>query len=152
MFSGTQLCFPTPSSLASGLLSPWSQDVPASYLHWSKKMKARLPWWSSGEESSCQCREHRLDPWSRKIPCAAAQQSPCSTARETTTRRALSSIVKSSPHSLQLGESTRSSEDPAQPKIKFEKKRVKATLSWLETIRNQVSPETLSRPQPPSPL
>ena len=63
---------------------------------------ARLPWWPSGEESSCQCRGHRLDPWSRKIPCAAGQRSPRSAARKTTPRRALSSTAKSSPHSPQL--------------------------------------------------
>ena len=28
------------------------------------------PWWSSGWESACQCREHRFDPRSRKIPHA----------------------------------------------------------------------------------
>ena len=27
-----------------------------------------LPWWLSGKESTCQCRRHRFDPWSRKIP------------------------------------------------------------------------------------
>ena len=30
-----------------------------------------LPWWPSGWESTCQCREHRrrgFDPWVRKIP------------------------------------------------------------------------------------
>ena len=27
-----------------------------------------LPWWSSGWESTLQCRGHRFDPWSRKIP------------------------------------------------------------------------------------
>ena len=27
-----------------------------------------LPWWFSGKESACQCRRHRFDPWSRKIP------------------------------------------------------------------------------------
>ena len=26
------------------------------------------PWWLSGKESSCQCRRHEFDPWSRKIP------------------------------------------------------------------------------------
>ena len=36
-----------------------------------------LPCWSSGEESTCQCSLHGFDPWSRKIPHAAEQQSPC---------------------------------------------------------------------------
>ena len=38
-----------------------------------------LPWWFSGEESICQCRRHRFDPWSGKIPCAAGQLSLCAT-------------------------------------------------------------------------
>ena len=28
-----------------------------------------LPWWSSGGESTCQCREHGFDPWSKKSTC-----------------------------------------------------------------------------------
>ena len=32
------------------------------------KLKSRgLPWWLSGKENACQCRGHRLDPWSGKI-------------------------------------------------------------------------------------
>jgi len=38
--------------------------------------------WYSGEESACQCREHRFNPWSRKIPYAAEQLSPCATTTE----------------------------------------------------------------------
>ena len=29
-----------------------------------------LPWWLSGKESPCQCRRHRFNPWSVKIPHA----------------------------------------------------------------------------------
>ena len=32
-----------------------------------------LPWWRSGWESACQCRGHRFEPWSGKIPHAAEQ-------------------------------------------------------------------------------
>ncbi|KAJ8787545.1 hypothetical protein J1605_022860, partial [Eschrichtius robustus] len=38
-----------------------------------------LPWWRSGWESACQCREHGFDPWSGKIPHAAEQLSPWAT-------------------------------------------------------------------------
>ena len=31
------------------------------------------PWWSSGKESTCQCREHGFNPWSGKIKRAAEQ-------------------------------------------------------------------------------
>ena len=44
-----------------------------------EKKPAGLPWWFSGEESDCQCRTDRLDPWSRKIPHALKQLSPCTT-------------------------------------------------------------------------
>ena len=27
-----------------------------------------LPWWPSDRESACQCRRHRFNPWSEKIP------------------------------------------------------------------------------------
>ena len=38
-----------------------------------------LTWWLSGKESACQCRRHRFDPWSGKIPRASEQLSPCTT-------------------------------------------------------------------------
>ena len=41
-----------------------------------------LPWWLSGKESTCQCRRHRFDPWSGRIPPAAGQLSLCTTAIE----------------------------------------------------------------------
>ena len=41
-----------------------------------------LPRWLTGKESSCQCRRHRFDPWSGKIPHAAGQLSSCSTTTE----------------------------------------------------------------------
>ena len=36
----------------------------------------RLPWWSSGWESACQCSGHEFNLWSRKIPHAKEQLSP----------------------------------------------------------------------------
>ena len=39
-----------------------------------------LPWRSSGEESTCLWRWHRFKPWSRTIPHAVGQLSPCTTA------------------------------------------------------------------------
>ena len=36
-----------------------------------KRGWGRHPWWHRRLESACQCRGHRLDPWSRKIPRAA---------------------------------------------------------------------------------
>ena len=54
-----------------------------------------LPCWSSGWDSACQCRGHGFDPWSRKIPHATGQLSPCTTT--------LSPHVTSyrSPHTLE---------------------------------------------------
>ena len=43
-----------------------------------------LPWWRSGWESACQCRGHRFEPWSGKIPHAAEQLSPWATTTEPT--------------------------------------------------------------------
>ena len=57
----------------------------------SKWILNGLPWWSSGWESTCQCREHRFDLWSRKIPRATGQPSPCSTATEARTPQSLCS-------------------------------------------------------------
>ena len=31
-------------------------------------LSSRLLWWLSGKESACQCRRHKFNPWSRKIP------------------------------------------------------------------------------------
>ena len=41
-----------------------------------------LPWWLSGWRSTCQCRRHRFNPWSRKIPHALEQLNPCTTTCE----------------------------------------------------------------------
>ena len=41
-----------------------------------------LPWWCSGWESACQCRGHRFEPWSGKIPHAAERLGPCATTTE----------------------------------------------------------------------
>ena len=42
---------------------------------WSEVSTGLLFWWLSGKESACQCRRHRFDPRSRKIPNAAEQLS-----------------------------------------------------------------------------
>ena len=41
-----------------------------------------LPWCFGGEGSACQCRRHRLDPSSGKIPYAREQLSPRATTTE----------------------------------------------------------------------
>ena len=41
-----------------------------------------LPWWRSGWESACQCRGHKFEPWSGKIPHAAEQLGPWATIAE----------------------------------------------------------------------
>ena len=38
-----------------------------------------LCWWLSGKESTCQCRRCGCDPWSKNIPHAMEQLSPCAT-------------------------------------------------------------------------
>ena len=47
-----------------------------------------LPWWSSGDESTCQRRRHGLDPHlGTKILHAAGELSPCATPMEACTPR-----------------------------------------------------------------
>ena len=38
--------------------------------------------WLSGKESACQCRRHRFDPWSQKVPHTMEQLSLCVTTTE----------------------------------------------------------------------
>ena len=52
------------------------------FFNCGKKCIAGLPWWRSGWESVCQCRGHRFEPWSRKIPHAAERLTPCATTTE----------------------------------------------------------------------
>ena len=47
-----------------------------------KNMSQGLPWWCSGWESACQCREHGFEPWSGKIPHATEQLGPWATTTE----------------------------------------------------------------------
>jgi len=59
------------------------QEKKKKQISWtSLKLKLGLPWWLSGKESNCQCRRHGFDPWSRKIPHASEQLSPCATTTE----------------------------------------------------------------------
>ena len=43
-----------------------------------------LPWWLSGKELTCQCRRHRFDLWSRKVPHATEHLSWFTTTAEPT--------------------------------------------------------------------
>ena len=43
--------------------------------------------WSSGWESACQCKGHRFDPWSGRIPHALGQLSPFATTTEAWTQK-----------------------------------------------------------------
>ena len=53
-----------------------------SYTSIQELRKSGLPWWLSSKETTCQCRRHRFDSWSRKIPYAMEQLSPCATTTE----------------------------------------------------------------------
>ena len=48
---------------------------PLNIFNTIKNQLTGLPWWFSGEETTCQCRTHGFDPWFRKI----SQLSPCTT-------------------------------------------------------------------------
>ena len=63
------------------LLDPaHTQEKRMSQRHKSQKVGPSLGF--SGWESACQCRGHGFDPWSRKIPHAMEQLSPCATTTE----------------------------------------------------------------------
>ena len=47
-----------------------------------KTYKKGAPQWLSGKESTCQCRRHGFDPWSKTIPHATEQETPCATTTE----------------------------------------------------------------------
>ena len=93
---------------------------------WNKKEMVFLgfPGGLSGKESACQSRRHRFDPWSGKIPYAEEQPSSYATTTEP---------VLYGPHSLQLGKSPRSNEDPAQPPKKNSLKKKK---KWYSRMMN----------------
>ena len=48
----------------------------------SIRSRTGLPWGFSGKESAYQCRRHRFDPWSVKIPHAIEQLRPWATTAE----------------------------------------------------------------------
>ena len=64
-----------PSFRQKGTFNSYTAFLVTKKEHW-------LPWWCSGWESACQFRGHRFEPWSRKIPHAARQLSPCTTTTE----------------------------------------------------------------------
>ena len=112
---------------------------------WVMELHSRLsigfPWWLSGKESACQCREHEFDPWSGKIPHAMEQWSlwitttqavlqslgtatteACmpwspSCAKQKSPQWEVRTQLERSPRSSQSEKSPCSNEDTAQPKI-----------------------------------
>ena len=55
------------------------------------------PWWSSGWESTCQCRGHGFDPWSGKIPHATGAAEARVLGAHTSQREARGQQLESSP-------------------------------------------------------
>ena len=53
-----------------------------------KKQGWELHWWSSGSESTCQCRGYGFHPWSEKLPRAIEWLSPCAATTEVAPHRA----------------------------------------------------------------
>ena len=51
-------------------------------LGWIKMCSSGPPWWLSGWESTCQCRGHGFERWSRKIPHVTEQLSLSAIATE----------------------------------------------------------------------
>ena len=72
-------------------IDQWNREPQNKSTHlWSINLQQRrqgytmggLPWWRSGWESACQCRGHRFEPCSGKIPHAAEQLGPWATTTE----------------------------------------------------------------------
>ena len=102
----------------------------------TKLIHSRIPWWSSGKESACQCRGHGFDHGSRKIPKATGQLRPgtttseptghncwrpCALSRDPQQEKALQWEARASqpgrsPYSPQLEKNSRCNEDLAQSK------------------------------------
>ena len=108
-----------------------------------KRNYTGLPWWLSGQESACQGREHRFEPWSRKIPHATEQLSACTTATEARVPRVLAAQQEKPPqweaHAPQprvvparsnQRKPVHSNEDPMQPKIKKKKSLQIINSGW----------------------
>ena len=105
-------------------LAKWARPA-----HHSLKKIQGLPWWPRYYKSACQCRGHRLDPWSSKIPHASGQISPCATAAEAHAPQSLRSAAREdtarsllterrvAPALCNQREPAHSNEDPAQPTI-----------------------------------
>ena len=69
----------TPTDLVLKMLGPHLSNI--SHLQsWS--FENSCSWWLNGKESIYQCRGHRFDPWSEKIPHALEQLSPWATTVE----------------------------------------------------------------------
>ena len=118
----------------SGTLPSIQQSLKIQFPLSSSKVKSSpegIPRWPSGKESTCQCRRHRFDPWSGKIPHAAGHLSLCTTTTESMHPRAhalqqekppqweaQALRLESSPHSPQLQKNPGSNKDSAQTKIK----------------------------------
>ena len=67
-FSHKDLCFTWCRTKSS-----WSGQILSQIKSTLKMDRFGLPLWPSGWEFACQCRGHRFDPWSGKIPHAAGQ-------------------------------------------------------------------------------
>ena len=95
-----------------------------------------LPWWHSGLESACQCRGHRFEPWSGRIPHATEQGarepqllslhvwSLCSATGEAAIVRGPRTVIKSGPRLPQLEKALM---QKRRPNTAIKKKQKKAT-------------------------
>ena len=87
----------------------------------------------SGQQSTCQCRGHKFDPWTWKIPYVARQLSLCSTLnphalepvfcnkRSHCNEKPVYHTSRAAPTSHNLRKPESSNEDPVQPKKKNQK-------------------------------
>ena len=87
--------------------------------------------WFNGKESALRCKGHQFHPWSRKIPHAEEQLSPCATTAEPAFCNKRSPCnEKPTRHTRQQpsahhkqGKPSSRNKGPAQPKIHLERKK-----------------------------
>ena len=62
--------------LTPGLI-PHIQETIMNKVSPLRKITFGHPWWLSSKQSACQCKRHRFESWSGKIPHVTEQLSPC---------------------------------------------------------------------------
>ena len=98
------------------------------------RLQGRLPWWSSGCKSACQCRGHRFYAWTGRILHAEGDKAR-TPQLVSLHSRACALQQESSPCSTQLDKACEQQQRPGAAKINdFLKSATKCGLWWVLNI------------------